>query len=178
MIERTPPQLATWLLNKCGSPYHGDSLAGDLSEQYREGRSRVWYWKQVIAAILIARVRAIRTMPWAAVRRIVSRQLALDRVRTGAGRHRGPGLPHSFARGNNESHLWQHPHRIDGRRAYRLPSVDATRPAQAGTGGEQCLDAGIRGDRTRSRNPYLGGCRSRRLMPATCLYLSQQMTIS
>ena len=76
MIERAPPQLATWLLKKCGSPYHGDSLAGDLVEQYREGRSRVWYWKQVTAAILIARVGAIRTMPWAAVRRTVSRQLA------------------------------------------------------------------------------------------------------
>ncbi len=76
MIERTPPQLATWLLKKCGSPYHGDSLAGDLIEQYRQGGNAVWYWKQVTAAILIARVRAIQTMPWAAVHKIVSRQLA------------------------------------------------------------------------------------------------------
>ena len=76
MIEPTPPQLATWLLKKCGSPYHGDSLAGDLIEQYREGRSRRWYWKQITAAILIARVRAIRTLPWTAVRRVLSRLLA------------------------------------------------------------------------------------------------------
>jgi hypothetical protein len=51
MIERVPPKLASWVLERWGSPYHGESLAGDLIEQYQEGRSRAWYWRQVLAAI-------------------------------------------------------------------------------------------------------------------------------
>src|SRR5450631_3152942 len=73
MIERMPPKLASWLLNKCGSPYHGESLAGDLIEQYQEVRGRAWYWRQVIAAILIAWGRIVRAMPWTLVCRAVSR---------------------------------------------------------------------------------------------------------
>jgi hypothetical protein len=76
MIERVPPALASWLLEHWGSPYHGESLAGDLVEQYQEGRSRGWYWKQVIAAILIARWRFIRVMPWTTAARVLYRCLA------------------------------------------------------------------------------------------------------
>jgi hypothetical protein len=76
MIERVPPALASWLLEHWGSAYHGESLAGDLIEQYQEGRSRGWYWKQVIAAILIARWRFIRAMPWTTAARVLSRCLA------------------------------------------------------------------------------------------------------
>jgi hypothetical protein len=76
MIERVPPALALWLLEHWGSPYHGESLAGDLIEQYQEGRSRGWYWKQVIAAVLIARWRFIRAMPWATAARVLYRCLA------------------------------------------------------------------------------------------------------
>jgi hypothetical protein len=76
MIERVPPALASWLLEHWGSPYHGESLAGDLIEQYQEGRSRSWYWKQVIAAISIARWRFIRAMPWATAARVLCRWLA------------------------------------------------------------------------------------------------------
>jgi hypothetical protein len=76
MIERAPPKLALWLLKVWGSPYRNEALAGDLIEQYQEGRSRAWYWRQVIAAILGARWRFIRTMPWTAAGRLVSRLLA------------------------------------------------------------------------------------------------------
>jgi hypothetical protein len=64
MNERSPPSLAFWLLKKGASPYQRDALLGDLIEQYREGRSRAWCWKQVAAAILLARARAIRAAPW------------------------------------------------------------------------------------------------------------------
>jgi hypothetical protein len=40
MIERAPPKLALWLLKVWGSPYRNEALAGDLIEQYQEGRSR------------------------------------------------------------------------------------------------------------------------------------------
>ena len=61
MSLRTPPMLATWLLRHLGSDYHGESLEGDLFEEYQHGRSRLWYWRQTGAAIFIGRVRSIRT---------------------------------------------------------------------------------------------------------------------
>ena len=47
-----PPTLATRLLERLASGPHGDALAGDLIEQYRQGRSAAWYWRQVLLAIL------------------------------------------------------------------------------------------------------------------------------
>jgi hypothetical protein len=47
-----PPKLATWLLERF-SPESGP-LAGDLIEAFKHGRSSSWYWRQVLAAILIA----------------------------------------------------------------------------------------------------------------------------
>jgi hypothetical protein len=32
---------------------HGDALAGDLIEQYRDGRSKVWYWRQALLGIVV-----------------------------------------------------------------------------------------------------------------------------
>jgi hypothetical protein len=62
MISREPPKLAVWLLLHWASPYRRDSLAGDLLEMYRAGRSRAWYWRQVIAALLHARARSLRSL--------------------------------------------------------------------------------------------------------------------
>jgi lysylphosphatidylglycerol synthetase-like protein (DUF2156 family) len=76
MTERTPPPLARWLLRHWGGAYHRDSLEGDLIEQYQEGRSRLWYWRQVAAAILIAQGGDLRALPWAAVTRVLFRCLA------------------------------------------------------------------------------------------------------
>jgi len=76
MSERVPPKFALWLLKQWGSPYYSESLAGDLIEQYHEGRSRAWCWGQVTAAIVIARARFIRTLPWTEAGRLLSRLLA------------------------------------------------------------------------------------------------------
>jgi hypothetical protein len=76
MSERVPPKFALWLLKHWGSPYHGESFAGDLIEQYQEGRSRTWCWGQVGAAVAIARARYIRTLPWSVAGRILSRLIA------------------------------------------------------------------------------------------------------
>jgi hypothetical protein len=46
-----PPTAATWLLNKFGCA--NDALKGDLVEEYGRGRSRAWYWRQVLIAIAI-----------------------------------------------------------------------------------------------------------------------------
>jgi len=51
MTERTPPKLATALLNALG-PRDG-AVSGDLREVYADGRSRGWYWRQVVTVILV-----------------------------------------------------------------------------------------------------------------------------
>jgi hypothetical protein len=62
MIVREPPKLALWLLKQWSSPYQRDSLLGDLNELYCAGRSSVWYWRQVLAALILGRVRALRSV--------------------------------------------------------------------------------------------------------------------
>jgi hypothetical protein len=53
MRTSQPPILATKLLERLTSGPHGDALAGDLIEQYREGRAASWYWRQVLLAIVV-----------------------------------------------------------------------------------------------------------------------------
>jgi hypothetical protein len=55
--------MAVWLLKRWASPYRRESLMGDLLEMYRAGRSRTWYWRQVIVALILARARALRLLP-------------------------------------------------------------------------------------------------------------------
>jgi len=47
------PIVATWLLENFLSNSADTALKGDLVERYARGRSRTWYWKQVISAIVI-----------------------------------------------------------------------------------------------------------------------------
>ena len=58
---RTPPALATALLQRLAPEEH--SLTGDLVEEFRTGRSRLWYWRQVLAAILLGATRHIAAAP-------------------------------------------------------------------------------------------------------------------
>jgi hypothetical protein len=60
VTARMPPGLASWVLDHLGMRYRRESLAGDLFEEYQQGRSQVWYWRQVIAAVFAARIRPIR----------------------------------------------------------------------------------------------------------------------
>lgn len=50
MTRSTPPAFATRLLTLFMDPGN-QALVGDLLEQYSEGRSRWWYWRQVVAAV-------------------------------------------------------------------------------------------------------------------------------
>jgi len=43
--------MATWLLRHFGSSPNNDSIIGDLNERYRQGHSRMWYWRQTTAGI-------------------------------------------------------------------------------------------------------------------------------
>jgi hypothetical protein len=60
MNQRIPPRFALWIVERYGSSYNSESLAGDLIEQFHQGESRWWLWKQVVIAILITRVGRIR----------------------------------------------------------------------------------------------------------------------
>jgi hypothetical protein len=60
VTDRIPPRMASWLLRHLGPSYGRDSLAGDLFEEYQAGKTRAWYWRQVLAAAWIARTEAIR----------------------------------------------------------------------------------------------------------------------
>ena len=54
------PAVATWLLKRLASGERHESLIGDLIEQYRQGRSASWYWRQVLMAILVSAAKALR----------------------------------------------------------------------------------------------------------------------
>jgi len=62
MMRKAPPRLATWLLQRLAASRHGESLEGDLIERYSQGRSRLWYWREVAMAIVIAQSRASRAL--------------------------------------------------------------------------------------------------------------------
>jgi hypothetical protein len=68
MTKRSPPALATWLVEHFASDYQRDSLLGDLIEQYNQGGSRFWYWKQVVAALVVASARMLPTLAVSAAR--------------------------------------------------------------------------------------------------------------
>jgi hypothetical protein len=55
-----PPRIATWLLERFGPGYRNESLVGDILEEYQQGRTRGWYWRQTLVAICIGRAASLR----------------------------------------------------------------------------------------------------------------------
>jgi hypothetical protein len=53
MKSSKPPALPTWLLEHLNGG-STEALAGDLLEQFSQGRSTAWYWRQVLIAMLHA----------------------------------------------------------------------------------------------------------------------------
>jgi hypothetical protein len=62
MKERHPPRLAAWLLDRLGYLRRNPALAGDLQEEFLNGRSGGWYWRQAFMVIAtgIARNASVR----------------------------------------------------------------------------------------------------------------------
>jgi hypothetical protein len=55
-----PPALATKLLESLVAERTSEALLGDLIEQYAAGRSRLWYWRQVLQALAISAGHEVR----------------------------------------------------------------------------------------------------------------------
>jgi hypothetical protein len=51
MNSEKPSRLAAWILQEFGPERNQEALAGDLNEAFQQGRSKAWYWRQVVAAI-------------------------------------------------------------------------------------------------------------------------------
>jgi hypothetical protein len=68
MKSSRPPIVATWLLEHFLLDSRDTSLIGDLIEDYTQGHSRAWYWRQVLIAIAVGCWRDIRAHKLLAVR--------------------------------------------------------------------------------------------------------------
>ena len=71
MKPANPPSLPTKLLELLVPPRTSEALLGDLIEQFESGRSRTWYWRQVILALVISAGREARTRKLQAIRAII-----------------------------------------------------------------------------------------------------------
>jgi hypothetical protein len=48
-----PPATATWLLEHFSPGKRNEALAGDLLEEFQNGRTAGWYWSQVLGAVAL-----------------------------------------------------------------------------------------------------------------------------
>src|SRR5436190_1932807 len=80
----TPPSVATWLL-KSFCPAEYDSVIGDLLEQYQLARGRFWYWRQVLAIVVLGTYDRVLRRPLAPKIDVLGLpRMYVDRSMTGA----------------------------------------------------------------------------------------------
>src|SRR5262245_58401889 len=72
MKSSRPPVIATWFLTEFGCSPQNESLIGDLTEEYARGRSRVWYWWQVVVALVAGLLQEVRTQKALAARALIT----------------------------------------------------------------------------------------------------------
>lgn len=72
MRSSHPPASAIWLLERCSLGRRNDSLIGDLIEEYGQGHSRAWFWRQAVIAVATSFLAQLRLHPLLMVRAIVS----------------------------------------------------------------------------------------------------------
>jgi len=67
-----PPGFAHWLLENFGCSPNNEAVIGDLDERYRQGRSRLWYWRQILCAIAMSFSTEVRGHTLMAIGTILS----------------------------------------------------------------------------------------------------------
>jgi hypothetical protein len=72
MRSSQPPAGATWLLERFNFGRRNDALIGDLIEEYGNGRSGAWYWRQALTTVAVAFCQEIRAHKVLAVRAVVT----------------------------------------------------------------------------------------------------------
>jgi hypothetical protein len=72
MRSSHPPIVATWLIEHLHSSNENESLIGDLMEDYTHGRSNAWYWRQVLAAIVVSSCGEVRAHVLIAIKAMVT----------------------------------------------------------------------------------------------------------
>jgi hypothetical protein len=77
MNRRNAPFIAEWILNHFAAGPYSDVVAGDLLEHYRQGRSRLWFWRQVGTAVLEGVYSDVRDNTLAVFRAITMGMLVL-----------------------------------------------------------------------------------------------------
>jgi hypothetical protein len=95
-----PPALATWLVEHARPGPPNEALTGDLTEQFSQGRSAVWFWRQALSAVLVAYAKEWRLFAWAAAMTLLAAEFYAGNYGSApAGRaFPGPGAsPHWLA---------------------------------------------------------------------------------
>jgi hypothetical protein len=105
----TPPSPATWLLKRF---VVSEALAGDLAEEYRRGRSASWYWRQVLAAVVVASIKEVGGHKLNAMRAIATGWAVLLLIFIGLGDRVANGLAYQFwgwtrEIGASSTYVWQ-----------------------------------------------------------------------
>jgi hypothetical protein len=52
-----PPRVATWLLNRFVTGPNAEAIVGDLLERFNQDGSALWFWWQVLVAIVVSVVQ-------------------------------------------------------------------------------------------------------------------------
>ena len=80
MSRRQPPALALWLLDRLGFAGGNAPLIGDLLEEFRNGRSALWFWRQALTIVAnsFARRAALLQIYWIALIAGLAAQLPLS----------------------------------------------------------------------------------------------------
>ena len=72
MRSSRSPVVATWLLEHLRSGRENEPIIGDLMEEHGCGRSNVWYWRQVLAAIVVSFCHEVRAHGLLAIKAVVT----------------------------------------------------------------------------------------------------------
>jgi hypothetical protein len=77
MTTRSLPVAAVWLLEAFNVTANSPFLAGDLAEEFSAGRSNVWLWRQVLAAIGFAIAKELSSHKLLTIRAVITGEAAI-----------------------------------------------------------------------------------------------------